>query len=133
MDWPYAVEQPIGPALAAEQDAVETERGLSDEELLGHAWVLAEDVVEETVGTPGSADPQHIVHRRQRGFRRAVEVDTALAGVLGACDGDLSLGLIVSSVAGLLDVAPHTLAAEVLHRVRPLVRQGFLTRAADPA
>jgi methylase of polypeptide subunit release factors len=126
-DWPYAVEQPIGPALAAEQDAVEAERGISDEDLLARAWVLAEDVVEESVGIPGSADPQHIVHRRQRGFRRAVEVDTALAGVLGACDGDLSLGLIVSSVAGLLDLAPEVLAAEILHRVRPLVRQGFLS------
>jgi hypothetical protein len=54
-------------------------------------------------------------------------VDTALAGVLGACDGDLSLGLIVSSVAGLLDLAPEVLAVEILHRVRPLVRQGFLS------
>ena len=42
--------------------------------------------------------------RQQRGFRRAVALDTAAAGILGACDGELTLGQIVDSVAGLLEV-----------------------------
>ena len=90
-DWPYELEQPIGPAFAAEQAAVELDERLSDADVLALPWRLASDVVAETRGEPGAADPQHVVYRQQRGFRRAVELDTALAGVLGACDGDLPL------------------------------------------
>ncbi|MET0692503.1 MAG: methyltransferase [Propionibacteriaceae bacterium] len=126
-DWPYAVEQPIGPALAAEMGAVDLSRNLTDAELLAWNWVLADDIVEESFGAPGGADPQRIVHRQQRGFRRAVEVDTALGGILGACDGDLPLGLIIESVAGILGVDAVPLTAEVLPRIRSLVVDGFLS------
>lgn len=125
-EWPYAVEQPVAPALAAELAAVDTVRGLDDAALLARHWVLAPDVAEETTGEPGAGDPQHIVVRQQRGFRRAVEVDTALAGVLGACDGELGLDRIVASVAGLLEVDPALLAAEVVPRTRVLVVDGLL-------
>ena len=60
-------------------------------------------MIEETQGEPGAADPQHIVLRQQRGFRRAMTVDTELAAILGACDGELSLAQIVGSVARILD------------------------------
>jgi hypothetical protein len=125
-DWPYTVEQPIGPAIAAELTAVDLERDLSDAQLLAREWVLAEDVVEESFGVPGSADPQRIVLRQQRGFRRAVEVDTALGGILGACDGDLQLGQIVHSVAGIVGVDPEVLQASTLPKVRELILQGLL-------
>jgi len=125
-DWPYAVEQPIGPALAAEVAAVDLEAGLTDEALLSRSWVLAEDIVEESFGEPGAADPQRIVYRQQRGFRRAEEVDTALAGILGACDGDLPLGSIVNTVAAILQLDAAVLAASVVPRVRQLVLFGFL-------
>ena len=125
-DWPYPVEQPIGPAFAAEFEAADLLAPMSDAELLRRSWVLAADVTEETRGRPGQAHPEHIVFRRQRGFRRAVEVDTALAGVLGACDGELSLGRITVSVAALLGVPAAALTAEVLPRVRDLVLDGFL-------
>jgi hypothetical protein len=125
-EWPHAIEQPIGPAIAGQLAAVETERGLSDQELLGHHWTLAADIVEETFGSPGSADPQRIVHRQQRGYRRAVEVDTALGGILGACDGDLALARILTSVAEILAVDPARLAAQTVPTFRALVRQGFL-------
>jgi hypothetical protein len=125
-DWPFALEQPIGPAIATELAAVDLDRSMTDDEVLARRWVLAEDVVEETSGAPGSADPQRIVHRQQRGFRRAVEVDTALGGILGACDGDLRLGQIVDSVAGILDLDAAPLARETLPRVRRLLLEGFL-------
>jgi hypothetical protein len=125
-DWPYPVEQPIAPALTAELAAVRLERRLSDEDLLSRRWVLASDVVEETTGLPGQADPQHIVLRQQRGFRRAVEAGTALAGVLGACDGELGLGQIIATVAGLLDAGEPALRAELVPQLRRLVVDGFL-------
>ncbi len=125
-EWPYAVEQPLAPALERELEAVGTVHALTDEALLARHWVLAADVVEETTGVPGEADPQHLVLRQQRGFRRATEPGTALAGVLGACDGELPLGTVVTSVAGLLDVDAAALIAEVVPEVRRLVVDGFL-------
>ena len=126
-DWPHAVEQPIAPALEAEQRAVDLVAGLSEEALLSRAWVLCDDVVEETSGAPGAGDPQHIVLRQQRGFRRAEAVGTALAGILGACDGDLPLVTVIDTVAVILHADAAALTAEVVPEVRRLVLDGFLT------
>jgi hypothetical protein len=123
------VEQPIGPAFAAEQEALRLVRDLPDAELLGRRWLLAGDVVEETTGVPGNADPSHIVLRQQQGFRRAVETDTGLAGILGACDGELPLGTLVDTVAQLLEADPQSLRDEVVPRVRRLVVDGLLRPA----
>ena len=124
--WPYAVAQPIGGALAAEHRAVDLECSLDDAGLLGRRWRLPDGVVTEAVGEPGAADPQHLVFRQRFGFCRAVELDTATAAVLGACDGDLRLDQIVGAVAGLLDEHPDELTERVLARLRPLVVDGFL-------
>lgn len=124
-DWPYAVEQPIAPAFAAEAGWV-TDSRLPDAEVIGRAWMLASDVVEETTGQPGAADPQHIVLRQQRGFRRAVDADTALAGLLGACDGELALGVVIDALAELLAVDPAALTADLLPRFRTLIADGWL-------
>ena len=118
--WPYAVEQPIAPALAAGLDAIDRLRSLSDADVLATAWRLAPDVVEETQGAPGAADPGTVVLRQHRGLRRAVQVDTALGGVLGACDGDLPLDTLVETVAGLLDADAAALRRQVLDSVRTL-------------
>jgi methylase of polypeptide subunit release factors len=124
--WPYAVEQPVASALLGEQDGVELDRRLADIDLLAVRWRLVDHVVEETSGVPGAADPQHLILRQQRGLRRAVEVDTALGGVVGACDGELPLGLLIDSVAGLLELEPATLQTDVVPRIRRLVVEGFL-------
>jgi methylase of polypeptide subunit release factors len=126
--WPHAVEQPVGPAFAEAQRGVAYARR-SDPEILATHWQLASGIITETIGEPGAEHPNHIVFRSQRGFRRAVEVDTALAGVLGACDGELPLGAIVSAVAGLLEVEAEALVIELLPRVRSLLRDGMLRTA----
>ena len=71
-DWPHPVEQPIAPALAAGLHAVDRLAELTDGEILATRWRLADDVVQETTGRPGEADPEHLVFRQQRGFRRAI-------------------------------------------------------------
>lgn len=126
--WPHAVEQPVGPALAAQLAAVDAAR-LDADAILDTAWELTDDVVQETLGTPGAEDPSHVVMRQQRGLRRAVEVDTALGGVLGACDGDLTLREILAAVAGILEVDLGDLVAEVLPRFRALVADAWFTPA----
>lgn len=125
-DWPYGVEQPIGPAFAAELTAVDLVTGLSDEQILQRHWRLAADVIEETTGAPGAADPQHIVLRQLRGFRRARTVDTETAAILGACDGDLRLEQIIASVAHLLDADLASVRGRALASVDELVIDGYL-------
>jgi methylase of polypeptide subunit release factors len=124
-NWPYPVEQPIGPVFDEGFKAVDLARS-SDADLLAHDWRLAEDVVEETRGSPGAADPRTIALRQQRGFRRAIQADTALAAVLGACDGDLDLHTIVATVAGILNIDPTALTQSVLPIIRTCIRDGFL-------
>ncbi len=74
ISWPYEVEQPIAPAIrdwaVARDAAVELDSHL----------VLRTDVVQETTGRPGAADPEAVALRQQRGLRRARQVDTVEAG-----------------------------------------------------
>ena len=87
---------------------------------------LRVDVLQETVGAAGAADPEAIVLRQQRGFRRARTVDTAVAALAGACDGELSVGQILDAVAQLLALDPAETRATYLPVVRELVDEGFL-------
>jgi len=125
LDWPYDVEQPIAPAVAAWAEAVDrlarTER-LEDLRLVAVAGLL-----QETQGEPGAEDPATIVLRQQRGLRRARQVDTVEAALVGACDGELPVGVLLAALAELLDRDPAELRAAYLPVVRELVAEGFLT------
>lgn len=125
-EWPYGVEQPIGPAFARLRDALAVEADFSDADLLATRWLLSPDVDQESIGAPGDADPRHVVLRQTRGFRRAVEVDTAFGGILGACDGELTLSQLINGVAVLLEVDPTNLAAETLPKFRTLLLDDFV-------
>ncbi len=125
-DWPHAVHQPVGDAFAAHHTGVDA-ADRPDADLLATAWRVDRRVTQETLGRPGAADPEHVILRQGYGLGRAVEVDTALAAVVGACDGDLTAGQLVSAVASLLDVDADGLAADVVGRLRALVVEGYLT------
>ena len=127
-DWPHAVQQPVAEALLGTVMAADL-AGLSDAEVLAERWRLDPDVVQESLGQPGAAGPSHVVLRQTTGLRRGLEVDTALGGVLGACDGELPLGRIVAAVAEILDADQDRLSAEVLPRIRQLVADLWLTRS----
>ena len=64
--------------------------------------------------------------RQTTGLCRAVTLDTGLAAVVGACDGDLPLGVLIEATASLLGVDASALAGAVLPRVRNLLLDGFL-------
>ena len=121
LDWPHAVEQPVAPAIAEWGDAVGTEVGLDD------LLVRREDVQQETVGAPGAEDPATVVLRQQRGLMRARRADTVEAALVGACDGDLTLGQILDALALLLERPADGLRATYLPVVHELVEEGFLT------
>ena len=127
LEWPYDVEQPIGPAIRAWGDAVADLRGLTDGDLLAATLRAREDVQQETVGRPGAEDPEAIVLRQQRGFRRARTADTVEAAFLGACDGDLTVGQLLGALGSLLQRDEAELRETYLPAVRELVAEGFLT------
>ena len=129
-EWPYEVEQPLGPEIADWGRRVRLERSLDDRALLAAHLVARSDVRQETFGSPGAEDPEQIVLRQQRGLRRARTADTVEAGLVGACDGDLSVGQILDALAALLGGDPEQVRREYLTRVRGLTVEGFLT---DPA
>jgi protein-L-isoaspartate O-methyltransferase len=124
-DWPYDVEQPIAPAIAAWGEGVSVDAGL-DARLL-----LREDVRQETVGPAGAEDPETIVLRQQRGFRRARTADTVTAALVGACDGELPVGQLLDAIAQLLDRDAAETRATYVPVVDELVREGFLVAAGS--
>ena len=71
-----------------------------------------------------------LIHTRQTVLPRRLgepgPSTAQLAAIVGACDGELPLGVLIGAVAGLLDADPEDLRAEVLPQVRRLVADGYL-------
>jgi SAM-dependent methyltransferase len=120
LEWPYDVEQPIAPAIAAWGSAVRAEVGLDSR------LVLPVDVQQETIGAPGAEDPTAVVLRQQHGLRRARQVDTVTAALVGACDGDLTLGQLLDAISELLDLDAASTRATYEPIAEELVAEGFL-------
>ncbi|WP_109507872.1 DUF7059 domain-containing protein [Nocardioides speluncae] len=126
-EWPYDVEHPVAPTIAAWGDAVDLLDALpTNEALLASRLVVRPDVQQETVGVPGAADPEAVVLRQQRGLRRARKADTIEAALVGTCDGELTVGQILDAVAQLLDAEPAATRTAYTSVVRELVAEGFL-------
>lgn len=116
----------IGAAFAAGLAAHDRQRALDDAALAALALRVAPDVTEHRAYWPGAADPSAIELRQGGGFARTRRVGTALAAVVGACDGELPLGVVVDVVAELLGEEPLPLRAQVLAAVRELLVEGLL-------
>ncbi|HEX6485720.1 MAG TPA: class I SAM-dependent methyltransferase [Nocardioidaceae bacterium] len=129
-DWPYEVELPLGPEVAAWGRRVSLERSVDDEALLAAHLVMRPDVRQETSGEPGAEDPEQIVLRQQRGLRRARKADTVEAGLVGACDGDLTVRQILDALSDLLGRESAEVRLHYLPVVRDLLVEGFLTGPA---
>lgn len=128
------VGQAVGPALGVHLAAALAAHGrlvrMDDAALAASVFVVAPDVTEARHHMPGSADPTVIELRQGAAFGRVLNVDPALAAVVGACDGDLPLGRLTDAVAELLEADAVAVRADVFPRVRELVFTGFL-RFAD--
>ncbi len=110
-------------AVIAAQEALST---LDDAALAGLALTTAPDVTEERHHVPGEAGPRVIVLRQGGGYRRAVAASSALAALVGACDGTLTVAQVVAALGELLDAPTGALAAELLPQVRALIADGLL-------
>jgi cyclopropane fatty-acyl-phospholipid synthase-like methyltransferase len=125
-EWPFEVEQPLGPEVAERARRADFLAETDDARLLATRLTTRVDVRQESLGAPGAADPEAIVLRQQRGMRRARQADTVEAGLVGACDGDLSVGQILDALAQLLGEDAETLRRTRVDAVRELVADGFL-------
>ncbi|MPV89848.1 DUF7059 domain-containing protein [Georgenia ruanii] len=132
------VQGPLGPHVAEvlaarawladlEADGAGRPAGLAA--LAQRRLVVAPDVTEERYLAPGAADPQVLQLRQGGGLGRVVRPGTVVAGAVGACDGELTLGQIVAGLAALLEVPADAVAAEVLPAARELLLDGFLRPA----
>jgi methylase of polypeptide subunit release factors len=117
----------LGSHLAEALAAHDAAAALDDVALLAALPVVAPDVTEERSHWPGAEHPTVITLRQGGGFRRELQVGTALAAVVGACDGELELGAIIGAVASILDVDLDALTAEIVPEVRELLIAGLLS------
>ncbi len=116
----------IGTHLAAALHARDLVAAFDDDTLLAARLRVAGDVTEERSHWPGAGDPSVILLRQGGGLRRDIRVDSSLAAVVGACDGELPLGVIVDAVAQLLETDAVRLRSVILAEVRELVVDGIL-------
>ena len=121
----------LGAHIAAMLDAYDWQASLDDDELARAMLVVAPDVTEERHYWPGDEHPAVMNLRQGGGFARSYPLGTAVAAVVGACDGELSISAICSAVSELLEVDDGELLAEVLPSIREFVTVGILTRAGS--
>jgi len=119
-------EEAFGPHLAACLEEHDRAALLDEEGLSAATLRVAPDVTEARHHRPGEESPSVIELRQGGGFARTIEVDPALAALVGACDGDLAVGVLIDAIAELLEVDATPLRADLLPRVRELIVTGFL-------
>jgi hypothetical protein len=116
----------LGIHFAACLAAHDWQAARDDASLAGAQFTVAADVTEERHYWPGADDPTLMTLHQGGGFGRSVQLDTALAALVGACDGELPVGAIVSALGDLLDASVADLTAQLLPQVRQLLDDGFL-------
>lgn len=124
---PIPSEGGLGSHLALALEAHDRLAGMDDDALAAATLRTAADVTEARHHLPGVGDPQVIELRQGAGFGRAIQADPGLAALVGACDGDLPVGPLITAIADLLEVDGTALRAELLPRVRELIVDGFLS------
>jgi SAM-dependent methyltransferase len=124
------LDGPVSVGLSAHIDAAvaahDWQSSLDDEALARARLTVAPDVTEERHYWPGDENPAVMNLHQGGGFARTYALGTALAAVVGTCDGELSVGAICAAVAQLLEVDERELLAEVLPDIREFITVGIL-------
>lgn len=87
----------------------------------------AADVTEERHHIPGNPDPVAIVLRQGGGLQREMRVGSATAALVGASDGELTLGQIAAAIGALTDRPADDVRDETEPAIRALLEAGMLT------
>lgn len=88
--------------------------------------VRADDVREERHYQPGEPDPQIIIATQGDGFAQRIQLNTSMSAVLGACDGDLTVGQIIGAIHILTEEDRDVISSRVYDQVAHLIRAGML-------
>lgn len=120
----------LGAHLAECLEAMDRIAGLDDAGLRDLRVAVAGDVTEERHHWPGDEQPTVILLRQGGGFGRVVDAGTGLAALVGAADGELTLGVLSDAIAQLLEVDAVELWDELAAAVRELVAGGLLRPVA---
>jgi len=86
----------------------------------------APDVTEERHHVPGEPQPHVIIEHQGAGLGRSVAVGSALAALVGAADGELTVSQIITAVAVLTDQDAADLLGQVEEPALGLIRCGML-------
>ncbi|MEV8358435.1 class I SAM-dependent methyltransferase [Microbacterium sp. NPDC076895] len=125
-----APQEGLGADLARALEVHDVLGTRDDVGLAASAFTTPADVTEARHFVPGAEDPTIIELRQGRGFGRTLAVDPGLAALVGACDGELPIGVLIDAIAELLEVDAAALRADLLPRVRELAFLGFLDPVA---
>ena len=121
------LSDPLGEVFATGLAVHDRLAGLDDPEDLGDLTLrVASDVTDERFHTPGDPDPRIVLLRQGGGLRHVAQVDGDLAGLVGACDGELTVGQITAGLAVLGEEAVGEVRTRLYPRVRDLIADGIL-------
>jgi methylase of polypeptide subunit release factors len=123
----------LGARISATLDAFDWQASRDDDAFAREMLVVAPDITEERHYWPGDEHPAVMNLRQGGGFARTYPLGTALAAVVGACDGELSIAAICAAVSQLLEVDEGELRSEVLPSLREFVTVGVLTAGDESA
>lgn len=123
---PQRLEDYRGPIENTFADAVWQNRYLTElpDETLLDTHLTGTGIVEKRLYTPGQEDPWLI---SIAGHGREMVVSAEVAGLVGACDGELSVRQIIGALSNLLDVRETDLRQALLPTVKDLIGAGMLT------
>ncbi len=124
---PHQMEQPLAPSLDRD---IQMSDALSE---AGEAWkqwhlLVADDVTEERHQRPGAEHPGVILLRQGAGVRRTEILDSAQAGFLSACDGELSVMQLVVALDSLIGEGDEQFAERLYAAIARLLRHGMLRK-----
>ena len=121
------LEEPVGEHVAGLPRGPRLAAGARRRRAAGRAAAGRRGRDRGALPPPRRGGPRRSILLRQGGgFGRVVRASTALAGLVGACDGELPVGAIAAALAHLLDEPVGELTGRLLPAVRGLVADGLL-------
>lgn len=89
--------------------------------------------LEQRVYMPGAPDPFQIALTQTAGFQRSLPVNSNLAALIGACDGELTLGELIGGLASILEEEPAAISADIMPGFREALARGIVVEASENA
>lgn len=123
----HQVEQPLAPTLQRDI-AMADQLAVAGDDFKNWHLLVAEDVTEERHQRPGAEHPGVILLRQGAGLRRTELLDTAQAGFVSACDGDLSVNQLVNALDSLIGEGEEDFGERLYEAVKRLLLHGMLRK-----